>query len=114
MNCESSSMSDPVMLVPVRAPVGWIALTQSELCAAQARAVEMLGTGLGSNRSPGERVAPCSRQLLTPNGAARALSVDASWLLRRAREGAIPHVRLGRYVRFDVAAIVGLCTKQPK
>lgn len=33
--------------------------------------------------------------------AARLLSVPASWVLAEARADRIPHVRLGRYVRFS-------------
>lgn len=39
--------------------------------------------------------------LLDAEGAARLLNVPASWVLAEARAGRIPHVRLGRYVRFD-------------
>lgn len=39
--------------------------------------------------------------LLDADGAAELLNVPASWVLAQARKDAIPHVRLGRYVRFD-------------
>jgi excisionase family DNA binding protein len=39
--------------------------------------------------------------LLDAEGAARLLNVPASWVLAEARADRIPHVRLGRYVRFD-------------
>lgn len=39
--------------------------------------------------------------LLDADGAARLLNVPASWVLAEARAERIPHVRLGRYVRFD-------------
>jgi excisionase family DNA binding protein len=39
--------------------------------------------------------------LLTAEDAAALLSVPPSWLLAQARAGQVPHVRLGRYVRFD-------------
>jgi excisionase family DNA binding protein len=38
--------------------------------------------------------------LVDAHGAAELLSVPASWLMREARAERIPHVRLGRYVRF--------------
>jgi excisionase family DNA binding protein len=40
--------------------------------------------------------------LVDAQQAARMLAVPASWLLAQARRGAIPHHRLGHYVRFDV------------
>lgn len=54
------------------------------------------------------------RPLLTPSDAARMLAVDATWLLRQAREGRIPHIRLGKYVRFDADDIARQCTIRPK
>lgn len=33
--------------------------------------------------------------------AAALLDVPPSWVLAQARRDAIPHIRLGRYVRFD-------------
>jgi excisionase family DNA binding protein len=43
--------------------------------------------------------------LLDAKQAAALLSVPASWLLAQARRDAVPHVRLGRYVRFDAAEL---------
>jgi excisionase family DNA binding protein len=39
--------------------------------------------------------------LLDAAGAAELLNVPKSWVLAEARADRIPHVRLGRYVRFD-------------
>jgi excisionase family DNA binding protein len=38
--------------------------------------------------------------LMDAKRAAELLSVPPSWLLSQARKGVVPHVRLGRYVRF--------------
>lgn len=43
--------------------------------------------------------------LLTAEQAAELLNVPASWVLAEARADRIPHVRLGRYVRFDAAEL---------
>lgn len=40
-------------------------------------------------------------KLVTADGAAELLAVPKSWVLAEARANRIPHVRLGRYVRFD-------------
>jgi hypothetical protein len=50
-------------------------------------------------------------RLLSVEAASAMLSVDPQWLLRQAREGNIPHVRLGRFVRFDAAAIADACRR---
>jgi excisionase family DNA binding protein len=39
--------------------------------------------------------------LLDADGAAELLNVPRSWVLAQARDDAIPHVRLGHYVRFN-------------
>jgi excisionase family DNA binding protein len=92
-------------------PVGWIALTAHQLRAARSRARDMLESQ--SSADPVIDVGMCqlTRPLYTPEDAAKALAVDVSWLLRQAREGVIPHVRLGKYVRFDPREIIGRSTK---
>lgn len=39
--------------------------------------------------------------LLDATGVAELLQVPKTWVLAEARADRIPHVRLGRYVRFD-------------
>jgi excisionase family DNA binding protein len=43
--------------------------------------------------------------LIDAKSAAAQLSVPASWVLTEARADRIPHVRLGRYVRFEAEAL---------
>ncbi len=45
-------------------------------------------------------------RLLTAREVAELLSVPAGWPLEQARAGSIPHVRLGRYVRFRREAVL--------
>jgi excisionase family DNA binding protein len=53
------------------------------------------------------------RETLTPlldaRQAAVILNVPASWIAAEARTGRIPHVRLGRYVRFNVEELMLWC-----
>jgi excisionase family DNA binding protein len=44
-------------------------------------------------------------KLLDAKEMAARLSLKPSWLLELARQGRVPHRRLGRYVRFDPAAV---------
>ena len=44
-------------------------------------------------------------RVLTASELGESLDVPKSWILESARSGAIPHVRLGRYVRFDLADV---------
>jgi hypothetical protein len=53
------------------------------------------------------RMASTSGGLLDAEGAGQLLSVPASWLLAEARRDRVPHVRLGRRVRFDRDDLLG-------
>ncbi|MGI8462321.1 MAG: helix-turn-helix domain-containing protein [Solirubrobacterales bacterium] len=44
-------------------------------------------------------------KLITADEVAELLQVPKSWVYRACREGALPAVRCGRYVRFDPADI---------
>lgn len=44
---------------------------------------------------------PDPEPLIDAAAAGALLGVPASWVLAQARAGAMPHVRLGHYVRFD-------------
>jgi excisionase family DNA binding protein len=46
-----------------------------------------------------------SERLVDAAAIAEMLSVPKSWVLEQARNDAIPHRRLGRYVRFDPAEV---------
>ena len=49
-----------------------------------------------------------TEELITVKELARRLNVPASWIYRRTRLGqeAIPHIKLGKYVRFDWEEVV--------
>jgi excisionase family DNA binding protein len=47
--------------------------------------------------------------LLDARQAAAILNVPASWIAAEARAGRIPHVRLGRYVRFSSDELARWC-----
>jgi hypothetical protein len=47
--------------------------------------------------------------LLDAKGAAVLLNVPASSILAQARADRVPHVRLGRYVRFDERELLECC-----
>ena len=46
-----------------------------------------------------------SDRLLDATAVAERLGVPKTWVLESARSGAMPCVRLGRYVRFDLADV---------
>jgi hypothetical protein len=52
--------------------------------------------------------------LLDAKGAADLLNVPASWVLAEARGDRIPHLRLGRYVRFDDGDLRDWCQSRTR
>jgi excisionase family DNA binding protein len=56
---------------------------------------------MATTKPPADPIAPVAASLLDAAEAGRLLSVPASWVLAEARANRIPHVRLGRYVRFS-------------
>jgi excisionase family DNA binding protein len=88
-------------------PVGWIALTPEALREAQLRARELVG--VHRPEAPAADVGG----LVSAEEAARALAVDASWLLRSARRREIPFAKVGKYVRFDLKDLRAHLAKGP-
>ena len=104
-------MNSAPLLLHLAEPIGWIALTADALHEARAHACSVMGI---STITSGEPARPERPPLRTPEEAARILAVEASWLLRQARDGRIPYIRLGKYVRFDVAAIIAQGMRAPE
>jgi excisionase family DNA binding protein len=53
-----------------------------------------------------------SERLLTAGEVAELLAVPESWVREATREGRLPHLRLGRYRRYERAAIDTWLTDQ--
>ena len=63
-------------------------------------------------RGPENAALAYGAALMTAEQVAAILAVPPSWVLRQAREGRIPHVTLGRYVRFRPASIAAWVAEQ--
>lgn len=50
-------------------------------------------------------------KLLTPKELAEILNVPVSWIYQRTRLGkdAIPHIKVGKYVRFNSSEVLEFC-----
>jgi hypothetical protein len=103
-------MNPASLLFYLPQPIGWLGLTLDALHEAQKAAGEVLGSDTNTSQPATSSNEPVA--LVTAEAAGAALSVDPQWL--QAREGRIPHVRLGRYVRFDPAAIAAYCARAPR
>jgi hypothetical protein len=53
-------------------------------------------------------------RLLDAKAAGELLGVPPTWLLAQARKDGIPHLRLGKYVRFDPDDLAGWITTQKR
>ena len=68
-------------------------------------AADGAGDAVGHLGAPPSAVRLGAAPLLDAQGAAALLNVPATWVLAEARADRLPHVRLGRYVRFDAAEL---------
>lgn len=57
-----------------------------------------------------------TEELITVGELAKRLNVPVSWIYQRTRLGqqAIPHVKMGKYVRFDWEAVVRFYKGNPQ
>lgn len=99
--------------IVVSSPFGPIALTLNQLRSARALANELIvaDNDLHEDRDASKR--PESPTLVDAREIARLIGIKPSWLLQRAREGRIPHYRIGKYIRFDPAEIRATTHKKP-
>ncbi len=66
----------------------------------------------GAEFAPPSPAAPVtSEPLLGSEQLAAALGLPASWVEQAAREGRIPSIRCGRYVRFSRSAVEAVLTR---
>ena len=54
---------------------------------------------------PADTTPPAGERLLSARQVAQLLAVPESWVREATREGKLPHLRLGRYRRYQPAAI---------
>ena len=90
--------SNALLILPT--PLGAIAVDLATFGAAYEAATHLQfpipSAGLSENHAS---------TLVDAERIARLFDMEPSWFLTRAREDRIPHVRLGKYVRFDPAEI---------
>ncbi len=76
-----------------------LALTRAEFEQARARGRELMPATPPPTNTPADRI-------LDAEGMAQETGVPASWFLEQARQGTIPHIRAGKYVRFQIAEVL--------
>lgn len=70
------------------------------------------GRVLGGGAIPSEK--PVADRVLDAEGMEAETKIPASWFLGQARQGKIPHLRAGKYVRFQLAAVLDALRNDPR
>ncbi len=70
-----------------------LALTEEEFEAARQRGLELIPPSPGGTGESGS-------EILDASGMEARTGVPASWWLESARRGTVPHLKLGKYIRF--------------
>lgn len=93
------------MLIPLGDAI--LALSQEDFEKALALGRETVGT------TDGESAASAPEKLLDAAGMAEMTGIPSSWFLEAARQGRIPHVKAGKYVRFRMADVIEALEVRP-
>lgn len=98
------SIDGALIIVPFGS-TGFLALSQCDFEKAifQGRELRLQPEG-DNNFSTSNIQAPS--QLVTASEMSNLTSIPESWFLEQARQGKVPHVRLGKYVRFNPSAVI--------
>jgi predicted DNA-binding transcriptional regulator AlpA len=89
---------ESAFLLIMPTPLGAIALSMDELREARSAAEKILDDAISAQN---QDEAADATTLLDAQAIADLYSMDPSWFLTRARDNRMPHVRIGKYVRFD-------------
>lgn len=106
MHLESISNKNPqdhigqaeLVLIPLSC--GFLALSRDDFMQALAMGREI--AGIADNKS----VASETEKLMDAKGASEATGIPDSWFLEAARQGRIPHIKAGKYVRFRMTDLI--------
>lgn len=85
-----------------------LALTQEQLAEARQRGREFLPA---ANTSVG---GAHEDTVLAADGMESRTGIPASWFLEQARQGKIPHIRAGKYVRFRLGEVLEALKADPR
>lgn len=85
-----------------------LALTQEQLAEARQRGQELLPVANSSLGGVHEDT------VLDAEGMEGRTGIPASWYLEQARQGKIPHIRAGKYVRFRLGEVLEALKADPR
>lgn len=89
-------MNDDATLLMLPTPIGTIAISVDTVLRARSRAKELLSSPIDTPHIDRDSYA-----LVSAEAIGELFDIDSTWFLSRARENRVPHIRVGKYVRFD-------------
>ena len=89
---------ESLVLIPFGGEI--LALSHDEFEQARARGRELMPVQAASVPARTED------RILDAEGMERETAIPASWFLEQARQGKLPHIRAGKYVRFQLAEVL--------
>ena len=98
VNEINEKSSDEFLLIPLGNQ--FLALSKQDFKKALDLGQEINGE---TNSKP---VSGATEKLLDAEGASEATGIPESWFLEAARQGRIPHIKAGKYVRFRMSDII--------
>ena len=107
---DSAMKQTSDFLVVIPTPFGVIALSTDALRKARVAAENLFYDSIPT-RNQSEVAHPTT--LLDARATANLFGLDETWFLTRARENRIPHIRMGKYIRFDPAEIRDFFQRNP-
>jgi hypothetical protein len=87
----------------------WLALTPDQLREALGQGQALMGASTTTATA-----APAEDKVLDAEGMERETAIPASWYLEQARQGKIPHIRAGKYVRFRLNEVLDTLKADPR
>jgi len=103
---NTMGVSEAAVLIPFNGV--WLALTTEQFRVALEQGHALMG-------APATAIAPpAEEKVLDAKGMECGTAIPATWFLEQARQGKIPHIRAGKYVRFRLGEVLDALKAGPR
>ena len=103
---NTMGVSEAAVLIPFNGV--WLALTTEQFRVALEQGQALMGVPATATAPPAEE------KVLDAEGMERETAIPATWFLEQARQGKIPHIRAGKYVRFRLGEVLDALKAGPR
>ena len=106
---DSGNVRTRMKTVAIAINAQWLVLTEEQFQEALTRGQTVFGhvSAQGTSETPPERV-------LDAKGMEAETGIPETWFLEHARQGSIPHIRAGKYVRFRFSEVLEALSVHPR